>query len=72
MDIKHPRNWIVIGFLLALLGAVLPFLMVIKVIESTFFLNFFAFTAQLGGMILGTIGIAWKAIELRKRDSDDK
>lgn len=72
MNIKHPRSLIVIGFLLTLSGAVLPFLMVIKVLESTFFLNFFAFTAQVLGIIVGMIGIAWKAVDQRSRDSEDR
>jgi len=41
-----------------LLGIVLPFLMVIKVLESTFFLNFFAWGASVAGLALGTIGFA--------------
>ncbi|PKN95182.1 MAG: hypothetical protein CVU44_00435 [Chloroflexi bacterium HGW-Chloroflexi-6] len=72
MEIKHPRSLIVIGFLLTLSGAVLPLLMMIKVLESTFFLNFFAFIAQAVGIILGLIGIAWKAIDQRSHDPEDK
>lgn len=72
MDIKHPRSLIVIGFLLTVSGAALPFLMVIKVLESTFFLNFLAFTAQVLGIIIGMIGIAWKAVDQRSRDPEDK
>jgi positive regulator of sigma E activity len=37
-------------------GVVLPLLMVIKVLESTFFLNFFSYAASLIGMVLGIIG----------------
>ena len=47
-----------IGVLLMLLGIVLPFLMVIKVLESTFFLNFFSWGASVAGLALGTIGFA--------------
>jgi hypothetical protein len=41
-----------------LLGIVLPFLMVIKVVESTFFLNFFSWGASVAGLAFGTIGFA--------------
>jgi len=48
--------YILIGFLLVLLGAVLPFLIVMQVIESTFFLNFLAYGASMVGLVLGLIG----------------
>ena len=53
---KNPRTLLIIGFFLILAGVVLPFLMVLHILESTFFLNFFAFAAQVAGMFLGFIG----------------
>jgi hypothetical protein len=53
---KNPKRLLIIGFSLILAGVVLPFLMVIQVLESTFFLNFFAFGAQVTGLFLGFIG----------------
>lgn len=53
---RNPVNLIYLGFALVLAGAVLPFLMVIHVLESTFFLNFFAFIASVLGLFLGLIG----------------
>lgn len=47
-----------LGVALMLLGIVLPFLMVIRVLESTFFLNFFSWGASVAGLALGTIGFA--------------
>jgi hypothetical protein len=41
-----------------LLGIILPFLMVVRVLESTFFLNFFSYGASVAGLALGTIGFA--------------
>jgi hypothetical protein len=35
-------------------------LMVMKILESTFFLNFLSYTLSLVGMILGIIGIAFQ------------
>ncbi len=55
----HPKYFFIIGFFLLVLGVALPLLMVTKVIESTLFLNFFAFTASLVGMFLGIIGAAY-------------
>ena len=56
--LKSPWKIIFLGFLLVLAGAVLPFLMVIHLVKSTFFLNFFSYTASLVGLILGIIGSA--------------
>ncbi len=52
------RPWIliVIGLLLSLLGFFLPLMMVIHVITSTFFLNFFAAISMFVGLFLGIIG----------------
>jgi hypothetical protein len=55
---KNSRFLLLLGVILMLLGAVLPFLMVLHVLKSTFFLNFFAWGASVAGMFLGTIGIA--------------
>ena len=53
---KNPRTLLIIGFFLILAGVVLPFLMVLHILESTFFLNFFSFAAQVTGLFLGFIG----------------
>ena len=58
MMMNSPRLLLSLGLILMLLGIVLPFLMVIKVIESTFFLNFFSWGASVGGLFLGIIGVA--------------
>jgi len=51
-----PWQIILAGFILSLLGVALPLLMVMHVLASTFFLNFFSFTASLSGLILGILG----------------
>ena len=61
-----PIKIILIGFALAVLGAVLPFLMVLHILKSTFFLNFFSYTASLAGLILGIIGAAMY-VRLKKK-----
>jgi hypothetical protein len=47
-----------LGVLLMLLGIVLPFLMVIQILESTFFLNFMSWGLSVTGLAFGTIGFA--------------
>ncbi len=53
-----PGRLILLGFVLVLLGFVLPLLMIISVLQPTFLLSFFAFTASLSGLFLGMIGAA--------------
>jgi hypothetical protein len=55
---NSPRLLLSLGVILMLLGIALPFLMVIQVLESSFFLNFFSWGASVAGLALGTIGFA--------------
>jgi hypothetical protein len=55
---NSPRLLLVLGMTLMLLGIALPFLMVIKMLESTFILNFFSWGASVAGLAFGTIGFA--------------
>jgi hypothetical protein len=57
---------IVIGFLLSLTGVILPFLMVLHILRSTFFLNFFSFGASMLGVFLGLVGASYYAKRNRK------
>ncbi len=61
------RRLIILGFFALLMGVILPFLMVIRVIESTFFLNFLAFTLSVSGLLIGIVGIAMYAAAQRNR-----
>ena len=61
---RSPLHLIIIGSILMLLGVIFPFLMVIHVLRSTFFLNFFSWGASVAGLALGTIGVAYT---MRKR-----
>ena len=65
---RRPRNFIIIAFFMLLAGAVLPFLMVIGVLESTFLLNFVVYIVSVVGLFLGVIGIAMYVGDARRRD----
>jgi uncharacterized membrane protein len=54
---RSPRLLLGLGLFLMLLGIALPFAMVIHVVESTFFLNFFSWGASVLGLTLSMIGI---------------
>lgn len=62
------RRILLIGFVLVLAGAVLPWLTVLQIIPSNFAILFFSFGASLVGVFLGIIGAAWYTMEHRKRN----
>jgi len=67
MKTPSPGVMIGIGFVLVLFGAVAPFLMVMRIVPSTFFLNFFSYAASVSGLFLGIIGAALYVRNHRKR-----
>jgi hypothetical protein len=56
MNRWHPKYIILLGFSLVLLGFVLPFLMVMRLVEPSFFLSFLSYGASVAGLFLGIIG----------------
>ena len=52
-----PLKLIAIGFALLVLGALLPFLMLLDLIESTLFLNIISVICSVGGLTVGFIGL---------------
>ena len=61
-----PKALMIVGVILMLIGVVLPMLMIMQVIVSTFFLNFLAYGASLVGLVLGMLGIM--SIVVRNRN----
>jgi hypothetical protein len=53
-----PRTLLFIAISLLLFGWAMPFLMVIKAVESTFFLNFLSWGASVAGLYLGVMAMA--------------
>lgn len=72
MNFEHPERLIVIGVAMMLFGCIAPFLMVIDVWESTFFLNFLSYIMSVLGMVLGFIGVAMIRAKQKKSDDDDQ
>lgn len=71
MITEYPERLIVAALFMLLFGCVMPFLMVIKVFESTFFLNFLSYGMSVAGLLLGIVGIAMLRTK-QKRKSDDE
>lgn len=51
-----PRFLLTLGLSLLLIGWVIPLLIIMHVISSTFFLNFLAWSASVAGLFLGFLG----------------
>mgnify|MGYP001258241075 FL=1 len=59
-------GWLMfISFLLLLMGVVIPFMMIMEVIKTTFFLSFLSFFLSLVGVIVGIVGSLSYAREKR-------
>jgi cytochrome c biogenesis protein CcdA len=66
MNRWQPNYLFIIGFVLVLVGFILPFLMVLKVIEATFFLSFLSFITSIVGLFLGIIAVGFYIRDRRK------
>lgn len=65
------NRYIVIGFFCVLLGAILPFLIILGFLPSTFFLNFLAYGVSTAGIFLGVIGVATYVRKHRPPEEED-
>lgn len=54
----NPLKLIGFGLVLLLVGVILPFLMVIRLLEPNFLLSLLAYASSLIGLIMGFSGIA--------------
>jgi membrane associated rhomboid family serine protease len=65
---KHvtPLRLIWLGFILLVIGFLLPFFMVLQILESTLPMSFVAYFASFFGLIIGLIGIVMHAQAHRK------
>ena len=63
---NNPRILLSLGLILLLTGWIIPLLIIMRVIPSTFFLNFISWGASVSRLFLCFIGVAtWT--KLRKR-----
>jgi positive regulator of sigma E activity len=63
-----PIQFLVSGFFMVLFGLVVPYLMVVRIIQPTFFLSFLSFAASFTGLMFGLVGVATYTREHRNRD----
>ncbi|MDX1600290.1 MAG: hypothetical protein R3191_02115 [Anaerolineales bacterium] len=53
---EHPERMIILGFVLVLVGFLIPFAMMLKFLESSFLLGFLSFGSSISGMFMGLAG----------------
>ncbi len=70
MIFKYPGRVLAIAIAMMIFGVVAPFLMVLHLVESTFFLNFLSFIATTLGFYLGIIGFS--SLHIKSRREKDK
>ena len=58
MILEYYKPLLILSIFLLLFGCVMPFLMALHVVESTFFLNFLSFGSSVLGLFLGLACIA--------------
>jgi len=62
-----PRFLLILGMILLLIGWIIPLAIIMRVIPSTFLLNFLSWGASVAGLFLGFIGGAmW--VRMNKED----
>jgi hypothetical protein len=65
---KSSTGMIITAFVLLVLGFILPFLMMMHILQSTLLLNFIAYIVSVGGLVLGVIGAA---LHFRPEEPED-
>lgn len=69
--LAHPKLLFWIAVLLMVFGVAMPFLMVIKLVESTFFLNFLSYGSSTLGLLLGIMSLAASRIKQKKKENEE-
>jgi len=63
---------IVVGGAMMVVSIILPFLMVMQLLRSTFFLNFLAYGLSVAGILIGFIGMVTLVRVRRNKDKYDR
>jgi membrane associated rhomboid family serine protease len=67
-----PFRLMAVGVALMVLGILLPLLMILHILESTLLMNFIAYLASFGGLLIGLLGVVDYARTQRKRENEDE
>ena len=67
----QPWKMIALGGVMMLVSMVLPWLMVLQILRSTFFLNFLAYGLSVAGLLIGFIGMV-SVVKIRRTEQKYK
>lgn len=67
-----PFRLMAVGVALMLVGILLPLLMILHLLESTLLMNFIAYLASFGGLLVGLLGVVEYARTQRKHENEDE
>jgi len=67
-----PFRLMAVGVALMVLGILLPLLMILHILESTLLMNFIAYLASFGGLLIGLLGVVDYARTQRERENEDE
>ncbi|MFZ6019415.1 MAG: hypothetical protein ACOYXO_07360 [Chloroflexota bacterium] len=62
-----PKGMMAIGAGLLFFGAAAPFLMILRIWETSFWLSFLSYAASISGLVIGFLGI-FLYIRIHRRD----
>lgn len=71
MILENPKRLIFIAVAMMLFGCIMPFLMVIQVVEATLFLSFLSFGLSTLGLFLGVAGVSALKVKRGKKYNDE-
>ncbi len=63
---SSPLALILLGFLFVVLGVVLPLLMMLSVIPTTFLVSFVSFALSVAGVLMGIVGASRYVVRRRQ------
>jgi hypothetical protein len=71
MILEYYKPLLILSVFLLLFGCIMPFLMALQMVESTFFLNFLSFGSSVLGLFLGLAGIAGARIAQKSKSDKE-
>jgi hypothetical protein len=65
-----PIQMMLIGFVLLMVGFLLPFVMVLRIVQPTLLLGFVSYLASLAGLVIGLLGVFFYGRVQHKEDAE--
>lgn len=66
------KQIILLGFVMVLFGFIMPWLMVLGIVQSTILLGLFTYAISTAGLLLGVIGAAMLGLDKKAKSEDEE